>query len=267
MADSRIYSLLIIDDDPLVRDSLTAALKLKGFVTYATDNQEGAIRIVKAHRPSLVCVDMRMPRLNGVEVIKMLYEIDDTISVVVISAYMDNPEYNYAEEVKKLNVRVVRKMSGYFEELENVICEELSLKQKDIEGLISREKLDLKKRFLFVDDDPLIIDFLREVATDEGIKADFALSAKEALEKAASSDFDILCTDLLLGGDKDGDELIKEMKSSSEFSSIKVYVGMTGANEQRDRFFHVGVDSYASKPFFSPDEFFKLLKNWAELAN
>src|SRR5262245_18965588 len=58
--------ILIIDDDPDIRDILTIVLKAEGHeVATAVDGLEGLERLRSDSRPSLIFVDMMMPRLDG----------------------------------------------------------------------------------------------------------------------------------------------------------------------------------------------------------
>ena len=65
-------AVLVVDDDPWVRDMLELALLGEGYeVTLAGDGVE-AIERVEARRPSLILVDLMMPRMNGFEFAEQL---------------------------------------------------------------------------------------------------------------------------------------------------------------------------------------------------
>jgi DNA-binding response OmpR family regulator len=78
--------VLIVDDEALVRRSLTRALALKGFeVTEASDGNEG-LQKWRNEKPALVFLDVLMPGLTGPEVLR---QIGDTHSgkVILMSAF------------------------------------------------------------------------------------------------------------------------------------------------------------------------------------
>jgi DNA-binding response OmpR family regulator len=78
--------VLVVDDEPdaveLLRDFLTA----KGYeVTVASDGEE-ALSKVKEDRPHLILLDVRMPKMSGLEVLKRVREIDHEVGVIMVTA-------------------------------------------------------------------------------------------------------------------------------------------------------------------------------------
>ena len=67
-APARQPVALVVDDDRLIADSTTAVLATHGFRAHAAYGGAEALRIARELRPDLVLTDVRMPRLNGVEV-------------------------------------------------------------------------------------------------------------------------------------------------------------------------------------------------------
>ena len=86
--------LLIVDDDPLVRSALTFMLggqpDLK-VVGEAGDGHEGLARAAEL-RPDVVLMDIRMPRLNGLDATRVLLDRTDPPRVIVLTTF-DADEY------------------------------------------------------------------------------------------------------------------------------------------------------------------------------
>src|SRR5258708_30660182 len=84
MPKSRI---LVIDDEAAIRDSLKMTLEYEGyeFVGAAT-GQEG-LALVEREAPDLVLLDVKMPGMDGLEVLERLRSINDTLPVVVVSGH------------------------------------------------------------------------------------------------------------------------------------------------------------------------------------
>lgn len=61
-------SILIVDDEPDIRQLLSYNLRKEGFDTYEADNGEEGIRMVEKHHPDLVILDVMMPGIDGIEV-------------------------------------------------------------------------------------------------------------------------------------------------------------------------------------------------------
>src|SRR5437764_13865636 len=84
MPKSRI---LVIDDEAAIRDSLKMTLEYEGyeFVGAAT-GQEG-LALAEREAPDLVLLDVKMPGMDGLEVLDRLRAMSETLPVVVISGY------------------------------------------------------------------------------------------------------------------------------------------------------------------------------------
>src|SRR5256886_10171190 len=84
MAKSRI---LVIDDEAAIRDSLRMTLEYEGyeFVGAAT-GQEG-LSLAERETPDLVLLDVKMPGMDGLEVLDRLRSMNEALPVVVISGH------------------------------------------------------------------------------------------------------------------------------------------------------------------------------------
>ncbi len=65
-------SILIVDDDPHIRELLDFALTKAGYVTRQAEDGVAALAAVEAQAPDLVVLDINMPRLDGLEVCRRL---------------------------------------------------------------------------------------------------------------------------------------------------------------------------------------------------
>lgn len=82
-----ISKILVIDDDPAVRGAFKLILEEDGYdVREAGDGLQG-IEMVKAERPDLVFLDLRMPGLDGVETLRRLKALDETLNVYIVTAF------------------------------------------------------------------------------------------------------------------------------------------------------------------------------------
>jgi len=89
--------ILVVDDEPLIVQMLSEHFKS----AYAVDtalNGTDALTAVLRQRPDVVLLDINMPRQNGVEVLKDIQQIDDSIAVIMVTA---NQELALAEQALK----------------------------------------------------------------------------------------------------------------------------------------------------------------------
>src|SRR3954467_2001943 len=78
--------ILVVDDEPAVRDSLDRALRLEGYkVELAADRVE-ALEALAGESPAAVVVDLMMPRVDGLEVCRRMRAAGDRTPVLVLTA-------------------------------------------------------------------------------------------------------------------------------------------------------------------------------------
>jgi two-component system response regulator MprA len=78
--------ILVVDDEPAVRDSLDRALRLEGYeIELAADGDE-ALTAVAERPPDALVLDLMMPRMNGLEVCRRLRAKGDRTPVLVLTA-------------------------------------------------------------------------------------------------------------------------------------------------------------------------------------
>jgi two-component system response regulator AtoC len=82
-------SILIVDDDEVMQQTLSDVLKKKGYEIFSVGGGNGALSIIKKNIIDLVLLDMRLPDVDGIEVLKKVKELDTEILVIMMTAYSD----------------------------------------------------------------------------------------------------------------------------------------------------------------------------------
>ena len=80
-------SILIVDDEEHIRTTLRGVLGDEGFRTLEADSGEGVLDMVAKRCPSLVILDIWMPHVDGIELLKQLQVQDPQLPVIVISGH------------------------------------------------------------------------------------------------------------------------------------------------------------------------------------
>lgn len=85
--DKTNTSILIIDDEPGIRNLLSYELGLQGYrITTAANGEEG-VELAKKNRFNLVISDIKMPRMDGIQVLEAVKKIDPDTEVIMITGF------------------------------------------------------------------------------------------------------------------------------------------------------------------------------------
>jgi DNA-binding response OmpR family regulator len=117
--------VLLVEDDPLLGEGMRLALERVGHaVTWARDGEE-ALAAADAHTYSCILLDLRMPRLNGLQALKQMRARGDQTPVIVVTA---NERVN--EKVESLDAG----------------ADDYLVKPFDLEELLARVRAQIRRR-------------------------------------------------------------------------------------------------------------------------
>jgi two-component system response regulator RegA len=80
-------TLLLVDDDEVLRERLGKALRERGFEVTTAPNGEAAVEFARREAPEFAVVDLRMPGVSGIEVLDALRAIDPATRVLMLTGY------------------------------------------------------------------------------------------------------------------------------------------------------------------------------------
>lgn len=127
-----MYKVIIVDDEPAIRNGLRVLIPWEKYQFTAVEvaaNGKEALELYHAERADLMIVDIRMPELDGLQLIEMIRNEDQEISFILLSGYAD---FDYA-----------RKAMAY--QVDNYILKPVN--EEELEASIQevREKLRARK--------------------------------------------------------------------------------------------------------------------------
>lgn len=80
-------TILIVDDEQLICDLLRAVLGRQGHEVVTASNGREGLELFKKHKPRFTLLDLRMPEMNGIEVLKHIRAIDPKAAVMILTAW------------------------------------------------------------------------------------------------------------------------------------------------------------------------------------
>ena len=80
-------NILVVDDEPVARQSLTDILKLEGYTVASAPNGQAAVEYIRTHNVDLRIVDLKMPGMDGLEVVQVVNQVSPETEVILLTAY------------------------------------------------------------------------------------------------------------------------------------------------------------------------------------
>ena len=82
-------SILVVDDEEMMRTLLEKVLAREGYQIDTACDGEEALEAIKKHTYHIIISDMKMPRMNGLELLKIVKSEYPQIGVIIMTAYGD----------------------------------------------------------------------------------------------------------------------------------------------------------------------------------
>jgi DNA-binding NtrC family response regulator len=244
--------ILIADDEPDIRDMLREYFTLHGHEVLEARHGFEALLHVRRARPEAVVLDLRMPRLGGVEALTRIQKFDASIRVVVVTAEVDEAVHREAE---RLGARAVLKKPVALPELLAALG---AAPAPDTEGPTDASGVAPapappdrpggpgRTRILIIDDDDGVRDVLAEFLTTRGY--DVAEAARTSAGTAAIADRapDVILLDIDMPG-LSGADALPTIRAMAPRAAV---IMISGTNDQAvaKRTLAFGAFDYLVKP-------------------
>ncbi len=136
--------ILIVDDELIMRESLSAWLERDGYDVSKASSGEEALTLLKSNRFDILLVDIKMEGMSGIELLKHINESDSDAAVVMITAYG-----SISTSIEAMKLGATDYLLKPFDpgELSVLIEKILSERAKTIENLYLRDQHQERSRF------------------------------------------------------------------------------------------------------------------------
>jgi len=212
--------ILVVEDDDNAFDALSTYLQSAGYVPVRARTGEEALRLAQTMQPLAVTLDLVLPGMEGLEVLKTLKQEEKTTPLpVIIVSMLDNRELALAFGAE-----------DYF--IKPVDWPRMLRRLREITSRVASKRA----RLLVIDDDTVVHDMLEAELQGEGYELDRALSGREGLERAEQTKPDVIILDLNMPG-MSGFEVAEMLKRSEGTARIPivVFTGRDLSAAERDR--------------------------------
>ena len=110
--------ILVVDDEIDVCDFVKQFFEERNFRAFTALSGEEALRILKKEKPDIILLDIRMKKMDGIETLKRIREIDKDVKVIMVSAV---DEQDKMKICRKLGASKYVTKPLILEELEKVV--------------------------------------------------------------------------------------------------------------------------------------------------
>ena len=125
--ESYPYDILFIEDEKAIRDNYVEFLKRYFRNVYEAEDGEEAYKIYKEKKPDILIVDINIPKLNGIELLKKIREEDQKTKAIMLTAHSDTSYLLDAVGLKLTKYLVKPVTRAQLKEALNLVFEELKL--------------------------------------------------------------------------------------------------------------------------------------------
>ena len=267
---SRIKSLLLVEDDDVLRMSVRKLIEGSDVAITETSNGQAALAALAAHQFDCMILDLSLPDMSGFELLSRLHNNNkfSKCPVIVYTGRALSEEENrellkYAESVIVKGAKSPERLldeTALF--LHRVIADLPEEKQRTIRKLHSQESVLEGKIVLVVDDDTRNAFALSKLLADKGVKVKIAPSAVKALDMLDHSpDANLVLTDIMMPG-MDGYDFMRALRAQPRFKKLPIIALTAKAMKgDREKCIEAGASDYLSKPI-DPDRLFSMLRVW-----
>ncbi|MCP4698284.1 MAG: response regulator [Gammaproteobacteria bacterium] len=230
-------TVLVVDDDSIVRDLLEHHLHALGYKTVIAESGEEGIRKARELHPDIITLDIMMPDMDGWTVLSTLKSEPNLADIpVVMLSMVEDRSIGYSLGAADYLTKPVKR-----EELAAV----LSKYQPTAIG---------SAQILVVEDDDTTREMMAHLLTNAGWQADVAENGRIALEQIEKKKPDLILLDLMMP-EMDGFEFVSRLHQNPKFAAIPVVV-LTAKDisaEERTRLQN-GVEAIFQKSAYSQDK-------------
>ncbi len=210
--------VLIVDDDEMIRRQLGEALQRNFFNTMHAGSGEEALEIVQKEKVDVLLVDVKLPGMNGLELLRKVKVQSPTTEVIIITGFGN----------QEIAIQALRQ--GAIDYIEKpVVMDELNAALgRAIESMREKQDLVYENTILIVDDEETPLRRLKRSLDKENYSTFTATNGMDGLEIINNNKIDVVITDIKMPG-IDGLELLSRAKKM--YPDIEVIV-ITGHGDQ-----------------------------------
>ena len=239
-------NVLVVDDEEVVRDTMVEILTIGGFHVTGMSGGTAALGELDKHDYDLLISDVMMPKMNGMELVAKVHEKKPRLETIVVSGHGTEATkdkldmmgvYGYLEKpVRAADLISIAEKAVKSNRIERIGCE-----KKGPQLVFSRE------RILIADDDPAMLDVLKDGLSRQGFNVTAVHNGERAYEMFLINDYDMIILDVNMPG-LNGIDTVRTVRENDPFTYVLLISGEAMKTEIQEAL-DCGANKFLAKPF------------------
>ncbi len=223
-----MIKILIVDDDQMNCDLLQTVFTRHGYQVMSTTSGRDGLRLFRAHAPRVTLLDLRMPEMDGLTVLKEIRAVDPHAPVIILGGGATEPQENQARALRVTDfIRKGLSLDILVEAVNRVAQAPSPAAVSALPGDTgSAPQID--ESVLVIDDDALVRDLLVQFLSLRGYRAAGAKDGLDALRMIDQKPPDLVLLDMIMSG-MPGIEVLQALREK-DFSGAVII--MTGSHNE-----------------------------------
>jgi CheY-like chemotaxis protein len=220
-----MIKILVIDDDRMNCDLLQAVLTRHGYQVLSSTSGVEGLNLFRKHTPRITILDLRMPEMDGLTVLKEIRAVDPHAPVIILGGGATEVQENQARALRVTDfIRKGLSLDVLVECVNRVAQQPVKAESGSSPVSMAGPTVDTGETVLVVDDEPLVRDLLVQFLSLRGYRAFGVKDGPEALSMVEQGPPDLILLDLIMPG-MSGVEVIKALKGKDYPGAVIILTG------------------------------------------
>lgn len=259
---SQIYmsKIMLVEDDQMIAEIYQKKIEAAGHEVRIASSGKEVLRLAAQESFDLILLDMVMPEMGGMEVLKELRhsgDFDADLKVIIFSNLseneiqkeaMDNGADGFIGKTQFSPSDLVAEINRNLKEFEE---------RKKNKARLNGEKSNLElngKNILLIEDEEIFLEMFGKKLEDDGFHLEYAKNGAWGLKAAMEKNFDLIITDMVMPA-MGGEEIVKRLRDEEKTKSIPIIViSASVTDRERDLVKSYGVSDFLVKTHIVPSD-------------
>jgi len=221
--------IMLVEDDPMIAEIYKKKFESAGFEVINAVTGKEVLKFAAESHFDLVLLDMVLPEMSGMEVLKELKKSGKYSSDLKVVVFSNLDKSEHEEEARENGAdgfigKTEYTPSQLIEEIGRLLKEYGEQKKNKNRGNgEAKNNGKKKKRILFIEDEEIFLEMFGKKLEDDGYEVEYAKNGAWGSRMAAENQYDLIITDMVMPA-MGGDEIIHRIKMDDKTKDIPLIV-------------------------------------------